>query len=176
MPPGLWLGIDLIILTQTFCRPRTQWKTHSVALKSKTGLHPRRKRWDCLLKQTHNMPWSTHPAGEIMDYLHMQLCLRKMNEEHLAEGGGGGYERKIWERFSHLASVTQTRGCAEESEEDVVLGGDTKKVRTVFTPYRFQLSCLFKMCLGVTRPGLRQVLSTSSSRLPQTEPVSPSAE
>lgn len=37
------------------------------------------------------MPWSTHPAGEIMDYLHMQLRLRKMNEEHLAEGG-------IWEK------------------------------------------------------------------------------
>lgn len=26
-------------------------------------------------------------AGEIMDYLHMQLCLRKMNEEHVAGAG-----------------------------------------------------------------------------------------
>lgn len=44
------------------------------------------------------MPWSTHPAGEIMDYLHMQLCLRKMNEEHLAEGGGGGDMRERYEK------------------------------------------------------------------------------
>lgn len=59
-----------------------------------------------------------------MHYLHRQLGLRKMNEEHLAEGG---YDRKICERCSHLASATQTRGCVEESEEDVVSGGALRK-------------------------------------------------
>lgn len=35
----------------------------------------------------------------------------------------GEYERKIRERFSHLAYGTQTRGCVVESEEVVILGG-----------------------------------------------------
>lgn len=48
--------------------------------------------------------------------------------------GWRGDMREIW-----LAFVTQTKGCVEKSEEDVVLGGDTTKVKTVFTPYRFQL-------------------------------------
>lgn len=55
-----------------------------------------------------------------MDYLHMQLGLRKMNEEHLAERA---HERKICRSLSHLASATQTRGCVEDSEGDVVLRG-----------------------------------------------------
>lgn len=84
------------------------------------------------------MLWSTHPAGEIMDYLHMQLCLRKINEEHLVERE---YERNIWERCSHLASVTQTPGCVKESEEGVVLGEDIKKLETVFKP--LSVSVLF---------------------------------
>lgn len=91
------------------------------------------------------MLWSTHPAEEIMDYLHMQLCLRQINKEHLAEGE---YERKIRERCSHLASVTQTPGCVKESVQGVVLGGDNKKVETVLKP--LSVSALFVLkCVSV---------------------------
>lgn len=71
------------------------------------------------------------------------------------------------------------QGCVEESEEDVDLGGEIEKAKLVFTPhpsYRFQLSVCSKCAFSATRPGPRRVLSTSSSGLPQTEPVSPSAE
>lgn len=104
------------------------------------------------------MPGSTHPAGQIMDYLHMQLRLGKMNEEHLAEG-------RIWEGFRHLAPVTQTPGCFEESERDVVLEGDTKKVK-LFLPLLLISSSLFVQ--NVPRsyqsgPGARSVHQRLSS-------------
>lgn len=81
------------------------------------------------------MSRSTHPAEEIMDYLHVQLFRGTMNEEQLAEGRG---LRERYEKiFSPLASVTQTQGCVEESEGGVVLGGNAN-------PYRFQLSVCSK--------------------------------
>lgn len=104
----------------------------SIKLKFASGLHPWHKTGESLVEETHNMPRSTHPAGEIMDYLHMQLHLRKMNEEHLAEG-------RMWEGFRHLAPVTQTWGCVEESEMDVVLGRNTKKLKLALASHRFQL-------------------------------------
>lgn len=79
------------------------------------------------------MPRPTHPTGEIMDYLHMQLCMRKMNEEHLAEG-------RIWEVLSFGVGNKNKRVCVEESEKDVVFRGDSEGAKTVFYPYQFQLS------------------------------------
>lgn len=64
-----------------------------------------------------------------MDYLHMQLCLRKMNEEHVASSGMR--ERERYDR----SFLTQTQG-SEKTQEDVILEGDK-----LFPPsYRFQLS------------------------------------
>lgn len=71
-----------------------------------------------------------------MDYLHMQLCLRKMNEEHVASSRMRRRER--YDRFF----FTQTQGPVEKSQEDVVWEGDpnTGKLFPAPNPYRCQLS------------------------------------
>lgn len=58
--------------------------------------------------------------------------------------------RNMWleqgyERAMQPDSVTQKQGCV--IMEDVVLEGDTWRVKTGFTPYRFQ----FSVCLNVPR-------------------------
>lgn len=99
----------------------------------KTGLHPRRKRQDRLLKQTHNMPRSTRPAGEIVDYLHMQLCWRKMNEEHLAGDG-------MWERDVTGPCYTNTWVCWGIRGGCCFRRGRRESRNCFHPPYRFQLS------------------------------------
>lgn len=160
----MWLGIALVILRQTFCRPWTQWKTNSIALKSKNRSTPRAQKEETAYLTRHTI--CPDPAGEIMDYLHMQLCLRKMNEEHLAEGG-------IWEKNMTGLCNTNKRVCWE-IRGGCCFRGRHYESKNCFHP--LPVPALFKMSFGATRPGLRQVLSTSSSPLPQTDSVSPSAE
>lgn len=78
-----------------------------------------------------------------MDYLHMQLRLRKMNEEHVASS-----EMRERERYDR-SFLTQTPG-SENSQEDVILEGDTNAVQTVY-PSLIGFSSPFKMCLEATR-------------------------
>lgn len=79
-------------------------------------------------------------AGEIMDYLHTQLCLRKMNEEHVAGVG-------IWETDMTSIRNTNTRVCWGLIEGCCFR--DKTKAKTVLTPYQFQLS-VFAKCTSVS--------------------------
>lgn len=161
---GLWLGIDLIILRQNFCPHGFKVQNRSTPLAQKTRL--------LIWTDTQYSP--THPSSRINHGLFTYAAVSEKNE--WGTSGWRGNDRKIWERCRHLASATQTQGCVEESEEDVVSGGDTGKVKSISTLSMVSALCLFKMCFVATRPGLRRVLSTSSSRLPQTMALSPSAE
>lgn len=173
MLSGVWLGIDLILLQQTLCRPQTQEKL-TEWLQSQKHPHPWCKRRNCLLKQTHNIPQSSHPAGEIMDYLHMQLRRRKMNEEHLSEAGLWGKNTRKIQSFGLCCTNTRVcwgirGGCCVRG------GGHSEKVKKHFQFLSVSALCTFQMCCGFTRPGLRQEMSTSSSSLLKTTPVAPSA-
>lgn len=160
--PGLWLTLDLIILTQTLCCPQTLWKACCIALEFKTGQHPQRKGRDFLFKQTHNMPRSTHP-GRGYHRLFTYAAVSKKN--------GWGTCGDEGMRELPLAFVIPKHGCVEESHKDVVLAG---RRRNSSHPLSVSALYWFKMCLRVIGPYLRQVLSTSSSWLLQ--PVPPSAK
>lgn len=82
-------------------------------------------------------------AGEIMDYLHMQLCLGKMNEEHVAGAG-------IRESDATRLCDTKTRVCWG------IIGGccfrgRRMESRNCFHPLSVSVLCLFK-CASVS-PG-----------------------
>lgn len=140
LQPGLWVRMYLVRLKQTFCCPCTQWKYNK---KDKNRSTPIAQKRDCLLKQTHNIPRSTHPARQTMFYLYMQLFLRKRNEGHLAgrrdmkrkyEEDGVIWPLHRWERGEYCFRRETLR--------------ETKK-KKVFNPHRFQFSVDSKWVLVI---------------------------
>lgn len=177
-----------LVSTNDFRSIKNQWKQfqaglgcasqkailylHYVTLESKTGLKQCRDH----LLEANNMSHFNLPVWQILDYLQMQLHMRKKKE--WATSGWNG-EIKIKTRFRHLANIRKNRTLHREMRA----GGRFKveaqrKVKSCYytPPNQYQLTICSRCALVPPGKSLRQSVVHQQLSVVQIEAVSPSAE
>lgn len=161
--PQLWLASDLFILTD-FIPPSRPSEQHSIQVKNTFSPSVQRKT---LLTQTDIQYAPIHPCKREKSWIiYICSCAWEKWMRNMWQAVG-------WGRDTSVLFNTNTRVCWEITGGCSFRGRHKHSGKCYPPSYRCQFSPV-RMCLGANGPGLRPVLTTSWSWLPQ--PASLSAE